>query len=75
MMLNYRTYTTLIAAGLFDWLVKLGVIDLTNPLITKETLEGIVLTLMLILAGLFKKYAGRRLFTKKPQPIAEGGVK
>lgn len=62
MLINYRTYTTIMATFAFNWLVKTGIIDLTNPYVTKETLEGIIITLFLIAIGVFRKYAGKKLY-------------
>lgn len=66
-MINYRTFTTLIATGLFKWLVSTGVIELTNQYITAETLEAAIITALLVLAAIFRKYAGQAILsTKKP---------
>lgn len=72
-MVNYRTFATLAATALFQWLVSQGIINLTNPLVTKETLEATITTGLLILAAVFRKYAGTAIFKKKP--VIEGGAK
>lgn len=64
-MKGYRTFTSLLATGVFDWLVRIGIIDLTNPAVSKETLEGIIITLGLLAAAFFRKYAGKPIFKKK----------
>lgn len=66
MIINYRTYTSLAATGLFEWLVSKGIITLSNPYINAETLESVIITGGLVLAGVFRKYAGEPLFKKNP---------
>lgn len=72
-MVNYRTFATLIATAIFTWLTTHGIIDLTNPVVTKETLEAGIITILLILAAIFRKYAGQVIFKKKT--TVEGGAK
>lgn len=74
-MINYRTLTTLAATALFQWLVRIGLIDLTNPVVTKETLEAAITTALLILAAIFRKYAGQAIFKKKPTTPQGGFMK
>jgi hypothetical protein len=70
MLINYRGIINAIAGVLFNALVGVGIID-----IPQEQILAFVNVGFLILAGLFRIYAGRKLFTKKPQPIVEGGAK
>lgn len=72
-MVNYRTFATLAATALFQWLVSIGLINLANPIVTKETLEAAITTALLILAAVFRKYAGQKLLFKKQPKPTEGG--
>jgi len=70
MLLNYRTLITLAAGAIFEWLTKMGIIVVGGATvfglqITPETIESAIMTLILILAGVFRYFAGRKLFAKK----------
>lgn len=75
MLVNYRTYITLIADWLFNLLVKYEIINLTNPVVSKEALETVITTILLILAAVFRKYAGKPIPLLQKKPVAEGGKK
>jgi hypothetical protein len=61
MLINYRGIITAIAGAIFNALVGLGIVD-----IPQESILAAINTLFLILCGLFRVYAGRKLFSKKP---------
>lgn len=60
MLINYRTLSTVIAGAIFNFLVSIGVVDIPS-----ETILAAVNTVILILAAIFRYYAGRKLFSKK----------
>jgi len=60
MLLNLRTLITLAAAGLLEWLTSAGIVEFDSA-----TLESFIKTGLLLLAALFRVYAGQRLFGKK----------
>lgn len=73
MLINYRGIINAITGVLFNALVGIGILD-----IPQEQILAFVNVGFLILAGLFRVYAGRKLFSKKlpvTPPIAEGGAK
>jgi hypothetical protein len=61
MLINYRGIITAISGVLFNALVGIGIVD-----IPQESFLAFVNVGFLILAGLFRIYAGRKLFSKKP---------
>ena len=63
MLINYRGIITSIAGVIFNGLVGIGILD-----IPQEQILAAVNVLFMILAGLFRYYAGRKLFSKKPTP-------
>ena len=60
MLINYRGIITSIAGVIFNALVGIGIVD-----IPQEEILIMVNTVFLILCGLFRYYAGRKLFSKK----------
>lgn len=60
MLINYRGIITAIAGVLFNALVAVGIVD-----IPQEQILAFVNVGFLILGGLFRVYAGRKLFSKK----------
>ena len=71
MLINYRGIINSIAGVIFNSLVGIGIID-----IPQESILAAINVLFLILAGLFRIYAGRKLFSKKPiaPPLPQGGT-
>lgn len=70
MLINYRTILTLLSGVIFEWLTRSGIIafaqvNLGGMTITKESIESAIMTLILIVAAIFRVYAGKKLFTKK----------
>jgi hypothetical protein len=61
MLINYRGIITSIAGVIFNALVGIGVVD-----IPQEQVVIAVNVVFLALCGLFRYYAGRALFSKKP---------
>ena len=61
MLINYRGIITSIAGIVFNSLVAIGIVD-----IPQEQIVIAVNVVFLALCGLFRYYAGRKLFTPKP---------
>lgn len=67
MLTGFRTFITLFAGWLFDYLTRTGIIQLSSNQVTAEKIETAVMTFIFILAALFRFYANRKLFSKKPK--------
>lgn len=69
MLINFRTLITLLSAGILEWLTEIGIVEFDST-----TIESAVKTFLLVLAAIFRIYAGRKMFGKKPI-VTEGGTK
>lgn len=54
-MQRNRSLAALAAAVIFQWLVSTGIVDLSNPIVTRETLEAGITTILLIAAALLQR--------------------
>jgi len=68
MLINFRTFITLLSAGILEWLTSRGIVEFDS-----QTVESTIKTLLLVLAAIFRYYAGKKMFTYKSK--AEGETK
>lgn len=60
MLINFRTLITLLSAGILEWLTANGIVEFDSA-----TIESAVKTFLLVLAAIFRIYAGRKIFGRK----------
>jgi hypothetical protein len=69
-LIGARQYITIATGILYELLKQWGIVGFDSKM-----LETTLTVLYLIFLGLLRYYRGRKLFTRKPQPVTDGGIK